>query len=306
MSLTNVDLNKLMTFLVIAETGGVTPAARRLALTRSAVSHSLAALESSLGISLFHRVGKRLVPTREAVALRRALEDVRDRLESCLAEALGAGQEVRGTLRVGLFLGFSRFRLAGAIDGFLRAHARARVRVVFAPEAWLLGRLLAGRLDFTVSLRSTRGVTPRVRSEKLFEQSLVLAVKRVAGRRTPSLEDVTGLPVVDYYQSDPLVDHWLRHHRAARRMPRQRIRVWAASTDLALELVRAGVGAAVLPEDVVAPFRRSRELAVIRGPREPLRDAVWLNELPGAARNRTQAAFREHLLSSLAATAPGG
>jgi DNA-binding transcriptional LysR family regulator len=304
-ALRDLDLNKLMTFLAIAEAGGVTPAARRLALTRSAVSHSLAALESSLGIPLFHRIGKRLVPTRDGAALLRALAETRDRLDAALEEVLGAGGEVRGQIRIGLFLGFSRFRLASVIDGFVRSHARARVRVAFAPEGWLLEQLLEGKLDFTVSLRPKRGTTPRLRSEKLFEQSLVLAARRFRRGRKPSVEEVAGLPIVDYYQSDPLIDRWLRHHYGARRMPRQRIRVYAASTDLAVELVRAGVGAAVLPEDVAEPFRRRRELAVIRGPREPLRDAVWLNELEGAGRNRAHAAFREHLVASLAASAPG-
>lgn len=304
LALRDLDLNKLMTFLTIAEAGGVSPAARRLALTRSAVSHSLAALESSLGIALFHRIGRRLVPTRDGAALLRAVAETRDRLHSALEEILGAGEEVRGQIRIGLFLGFSRFRLAGAIDGFVRSHARARVRVAFAPEAWLLEQLLEGKLDFTVSLRPTRGATPRLRSEKLFEQSLVLAARRSHRRRELSVEEVAGLPVVDYYQSDPLIDRWLRHHYGTRRMPRERIRVYAASTDLAVELVLAGVGAAVLPQDLAEPFRRRQELVVIRGPREPLRDAVWLNELEGAGRNRAHAAFRDHLLSSLAASAP--
>ena len=56
-----VDLNKLRTFAVIAESGGVSAAAGRLALSRSAVSHSLAALESELEVALFHRVGRGLV-----------------------------------------------------------------------------------------------------------------------------------------------------------------------------------------------------------------------------------------------------
>lgn len=294
-----------MTFLAIVEAGGVTPAARRLALTRSAVSHSLAALESSLGIPLFHRIGKRLVLTRDGASLLRSLTETRDRLDSALEEILGAGDEVRGQIRIGLFLGFSRFRLASVIDGFVRSHPRARVRVAFAPEGWLLDQLLEGKLDFAISLRRTRGTTPLLRSERLFDQSLVLAIARFRRGRTPSVEEVTGLPIVDYYQSDPLIDRWLRRHYGTRRMPRERIRVYAASTDLAVELVLAGVGAAVLPEDLVEPFRRRKELAVVRGPREPLRDSVWLNELKGAGRNRAHAAFRQHLLASLAASAPG-
>ena len=57
MELDKLELNKLMTFLAVAEAGGVTAAARRLALTRSAVSHSLGALEASLGVALFPEDG---------------------------------------------------------------------------------------------------------------------------------------------------------------------------------------------------------------------------------------------------------
>ena len=54
MSLDEVDLNKLATFFAVAEAGGVSAAARRLGVTRSAVSQSLAAFEASLALQLFH------------------------------------------------------------------------------------------------------------------------------------------------------------------------------------------------------------------------------------------------------------
>ena len=304
MELDKLDANKLLTFLAIAEAGGVTAASRRLALTRSAVSHSLRALEASLGLSLFHRVGKSLILTREGRVLRGAVAGARERLGAGLDELLGAGAELRGTVRVGLFLGFSRFRLASVVDAFLRSHPRARARVAFGPQAWLVEQLRAAKLDLVLSLRPTREQTSQVRSEKLFVQSLVLAV-REAVRGPARFEAIARLPIVDYYQSDPLIDRWSRHHFGKRRVPRERIRAWVASTDLALELVLRGAGAAVLPEDVTAPFRRRGELALVRGPREPLRDAVWLNELAGGRAGGAPARFRELLLASLRAPGAG-
>ena len=58
MRLEQVDLNKLHTFFAVAEHGGVTAAARRLALTPSAVSQSLSGLESALDVNwpLRHRM----------------------------------------------------------------------------------------------------------------------------------------------------------------------------------------------------------------------------------------------------------
>jgi DNA-binding transcriptional LysR family regulator len=179
------------------------------------------------------------------------------------------------------------------------------VRVSFGPQAWLVEQLLAARLDLALSLRPTREQTSHVRSEKLFEQSLALAVRKGRSQRSQhsqaaaDFDAVAALPIVDYYPSDPLIDRWSRHHFGRRRVPRERIRAWVASTDLALELVLRGVGAAVLPEDVMEPFRRRGELAWIRGPREPLRDPIWLNELRGARGGRAPAAFRELLVASL-------
>jgi len=303
--LERLDLNKLVTFLLIAESGGVSAAARRLGLTRSAVSHSLGALEAALGVALFSRVGKSLVLTPEGKRLRGAVGDARDRLGGALDELLGGTQEVRGPVRMGLFLGFSRFRLAALVDDFLRAHPAGRVRVSYGPQAWLLGELLAGRLDLTLTLRPPGEQAPYVRSERLFAQALVLVARRPARRKAVDFAAVEALPFVDYYQSDPLIDRWTRHHFGARRVPRDRIRAWAASTDLALELVVRGVGAAVLPEDVAEPFRRRGELTLLRGPREPLRDHVWLNELRSARRARTPAVFRALLVRQLAESRGG-
>jgi DNA-binding transcriptional LysR family regulator len=300
--LERLDLNKLVTFLVIAESGGVSAAARRLGLTRSAVSHSLGALESALGVTLFHRVGKSLVLTPDGKVLRGAVGDARDRIGGVLDDLLAGTQEVRGPVRVGLFLGFSRFRLAAVVDDFLQSHPAALVRVSLGPRAWLMEELLAGRLDLTLSLRPPGEKTPYVRSKRLFAQTLVLAHKAPSPPREPvGFDAVRALTFVDYYQSDPLIDRWTRHHfGTTRRVARDRVRAWAASTDLALELVLRGVGAAVLPEDVAEPFRRRGELAILRGPKESLRDPVWVNDLRGGRRATARDAFRARLIEELA------
>jgi DNA-binding transcriptional LysR family regulator len=68
--LTDLDLNKLSVFLVVADSGGVGKAAKRLGRTSSAVSQSISGLETALGAPLFDRVGKRLVLTRGGQTLR--------------------------------------------------------------------------------------------------------------------------------------------------------------------------------------------------------------------------------------------
>lgn len=299
MRLDKVDLNKLVTFLAIADAGSVTAAGERLSLTRSAVSHSLRALEAELGLTLFHRVGKALALTHEGQLLRRAVREMQDHLSGTLDDLVGRGLDVRGPVRLGLFLGFSRFQLAGVLDAFTRKYPATSVRVAYGPQAWLIEQLLAGKLDMSLSLEPTGVLASRMRTQKIKAGPLVLVTRKNSGRVPRDIERIAQLDIIDYYQSDPVIDRWTGHHYAGRRVPRERIRVWAASSDLALELVLRGTGAAVIPQHIVKPFHRAKQLSVIPGLAAPLLDHVWLNELGSGRSARAPLAFRELLLEQL-------
>ncbi|MCP4383282.1 MAG: LysR family transcriptional regulator [Hyphomicrobiales bacterium] len=72
--LSRVDLNLLVTFEVLMDTGSVTAAAEKLGRTQSAVSHALARLRQQLGDPLMVKVGGRMVASPFA---RQLIDDVR-------------------------------------------------------------------------------------------------------------------------------------------------------------------------------------------------------------------------------------
>jgi DNA-binding transcriptional LysR family regulator len=298
--LAGLDLNKLRTFGAIADAGGVAAAARRLHLTRSAVSHSLASLEAALDTPLFLRVGRKLVLTDEGRALARVWEEVAERLSGAVEELSARREQVRGTVSLGVYLGFSRLRLAGVVERFVSEHPDATVRLVYhQSQADLVDLLLAGRLDMSLALRPGREASSQLASVKLFEQTLVLAARARPRARRLDFATIAALPVIDYFRSEPLIDRWVGHHYPGERFPRRGVRIWAASSDLALELALRGVGACVLPEDLVEPHRRRGDLVVLRGSGRPLRDSVWLNGLPGRRGALVKRRFREALAAGL-------
>lgn len=295
MKLNDLDLNKLHTFLTVADAGGITAAGDRLGRTRSAVSQSVSALEASLGLRLFDRVGKRLVLTRPGRLLLERLRDYQHGLQRTVDE-LVAEDEVRGAVRIGLFLGFPRVRLARFVSRFTARHPRASVRLVFAPQDDLTARLVANRLDYTFSFHPTAGTVPPLSSTRLFEQQLVLVSGRRFFRHGFDPAELQRTPVVDYYQSDPLIRRWLAHHLGASH-PTVEVKVWAATTDMVLELILDGTGVGVVPESLAAASVARRRLRVLATRTPPLTDFIWMNEPRGAYRDATLRAFRSAALA---------
>jgi DNA-binding transcriptional LysR family regulator len=273
------------------------------------VSQSVSALEGSLGCKLFDRIGKELVPTRGGQLLHARLVDSRAALVEALGELEGGGARVSGTIRLGLFLGFPRVRSRQLLMGFAERHPDARVRVVYAPQRDLEARLRKNELDYVLSFAPRSATATDLSSTQLFAQELVLVSAAGFFRRGFSLRELEQAPVVDYYQSDPLIERWLGHHFPGERW-RPRVRFWAATTDLVQELIQAGAGVGVLPRHML-PVRGKRaegaegQLREV-GPVPRLVDHVWLNEPRRAYRDATQRAFREVLLSVLSAPAPDG
>lgn len=296
MQLNDLDLNKLHVFLAVADLGGITPAARRLARTRSAVSQSVSALERALGVKLFDRVGKRMLPTRQGRLLHERARDYQRGLQRVVDELADEGGEVRGLVRIGLFLGFPRVRFAAFLARFTARHPHVAVRVVFAPQDDLTTRLAAHRLDYSLSFQPPAERAPRVASTRLFEQKLVLVSGRRFFRRGFDASALPATPVVDYYQSDPLIRRWLAHHLGDAALPID-VKVWAATTDMVLELVLDGVGVGVVPDSLAAPYVARRRLRVLGTRRPELTDFIWLNEPRDAWRDATSTAFRDAALA---------
>ena len=88
-NLRSLDLNLLTVFEAIYETGAVSGAGVRLALSKSATSHALSRLREACGDALFVRAGQGLAPTPIALALYPGIKQALEVLRASLTEAAG-------------------------------------------------------------------------------------------------------------------------------------------------------------------------------------------------------------------------
>jgi DNA-binding transcriptional LysR family regulator len=104
-----MKLHHLSVFREVMVTGSVSQAARRLGRTQPAISLSLKELESSLGIALFEREGRRLIPVPEAQYLLAEANEVLDRLSTVSRTMKSLGDAASGSLKVAAMPGPSNY-----------------------------------------------------------------------------------------------------------------------------------------------------------------------------------------------------
>lgn len=125
-----LDLEDLRTFVEVADAGGVTPAARRLGLSKSIVSRRLVRLEAHLGVQLLSRSTRGAALTEAGVSFREHAARVSAELDAA-HEALSPEGEVRGRLRISAPLTFGPTHLAPVLAELAQRHPLLQVHAAY-------------------------------------------------------------------------------------------------------------------------------------------------------------------------------
>lgn len=96
----NPDWNQMRALLTTVEAGSLSAAAKRLGLTQPTLGRQVAALEESLGLAIFERVGRNLVLTEAGQRLVADLREMGAAAERVALSAAAQSQSVEGVVRI--------------------------------------------------------------------------------------------------------------------------------------------------------------------------------------------------------------
>ncbi|MBS7696491.1 MULTISPECIES: LysR family transcriptional regulator [unclassified Chelatococcus] len=271
-----IDLGDLNAFVVVARTKGFRDGARQSGASASALSEAVRRLEAQLGVRLFHRTTRSVVPTE---AGRRLLE----RLGPALQEvdiALGVVNDFRdrpaGTLKLNVPVSAARLVLPRIVPAFIAAYPEIRLEVI--TEESFIDTLAAG-------------CDAGIRYEERLEQDMVAVpigprIQRYATAASPAYLDRHGRPE---HPRDLLAHACLRHRFPSGAMPAweferdgEIVRVdpsgplivqAGGGSDLAVHSALAGAGIVGLFEDWLRPHLESGALEPVLEP--------WWQSFPG-------------------------
>jgi LysR family transcriptional activator of glutamate synthase operon len=242
-----VQTDELRWLVAVVASGNVTRTARRLHVSQSALSRAIGRLEAQVGVALFDRVGRTLVPTRYgrifAAHASRALAEL-DAGRTQVLELAGAGS---GEIRLA-FLHTLGIRLVPQlIRGFREAHPAVRFTLSQDAAGAMHAALRDGAADLI--LTSPRPDDAQIGWAPLLRQPLRLVVPPehpLAGRRRVRLAELADDPWIALPPAAGLRGMFDELVERAGFTPR----IAFEGEDIATVrgLVAAGLGVALLPE----------------------------------------------------------
>ena len=191
-----MDWDKLRIFHAVASAGSFTHAGQMLALSQSAVSRQISALEEEINTPLFQRHARGLTLTDEGELLYGAVSDVLMRLGQAEEALKNAQSAPRGSLKVTSSHGLGTYWLLPRINEFVREFPELHVHLMFEDR-----ELDLAQREADLALRMRAPVQADLIQRKLFtvHYHLCASTDYLARHGTPhTLEDVANHTLIAY------------------------------------------------------------------------------------------------------------
>ncbi len=289
-----MDWDKLKTFHAAAMAGSLTKAAEMLGLSQSAVSRQIAALEDDLGVTLFHRHARGLIPTEPGNLLYEAAHEINGKVAIAEARVHDARDEPSGELKVTAPTALGAIWLARRLEEFHVQFPQIRIRLMLDDH-----ELDLAGLEAEVGIRPWPSTQNDLVQRKLMSvrQHLYASHDYVQKRGAPlTPEDLDSHPIIHYGPPQlapiPGLDWAAKVGRAEGQPPRPAV-IEVNTIYGVMKAVEAGMGIAALPDYVARENANLVEvLPDVEGPDFEV-FFVYPSELRGS---RRIVAFRDFLI----------
>jgi DNA-binding transcriptional LysR family regulator len=142
-----LDPRKLLVLHAVVEHDGVQGAARALYVSPSAISQQLAALETQCGLALFDRTARKLRLTPAGESLINAAESIVSALNEATVDLSHRQIGITGDVTIGSVQSLIISRIAPALSELKTQHSEITVRVYEVHDAQIVRQVRSGELD---------------------------------------------------------------------------------------------------------------------------------------------------------------
>jgi DNA-binding transcriptional LysR family regulator len=242
-----MNLRQVEIFCAVMRCRTTVAAAFELGVSQPAVSSAVRQLETRLGVTLFDRIGRRLVPTVEANALYNDAQPLYAMSQAMVSKMRDLRDTKRGHFRVLATHALGRSLVAGALASFVKRRADVMVYFDVRPMEGVVEAVESGFADIGLAL--VPAMRPSFAIEPIVDGRMVVALPlghRLAKRNSLRAQDLEGEPIVGLEPASRLGHLVRQNFESAGALYAPTIEVRHCLT--ACSLVEHGVGIAIVDE----------------------------------------------------------
>ncbi len=259
-----MDIHQLQIFLSVYRKKSFSAASKELNLTQPSVSIHIRKLEDELGVSLFDRVGRKIIPTREGTLLFSRAEEIVGRLRDIKSDLASSEQTVKGLLSIGATSIPGNYVLPPLAAEFTRRYPEVFFQVAIDGTKEVAGKVAAGdlRLGIVEDCKESAGLACL---HTIRDELVLVAAPGLIGKKEISPLKLFTLPLLMREEGSEARRSMERQHLLHRiSMKAMNVKAILGSTDSLREAVKAGLGASILSRFVVRDDLKSGLMEEVR------------------------------------------
>ena len=253
----NINLNSLSVFSSVYRLGSMTLAAKELAMTQPGVTQHIKNLERSLNIQLFHRMGKKLVASKEAENLYNGTHSSLAEIESTLLFITEKERQFRGTVHIGVPIEFGNTIILPKLSKIRSQFPQIQFHITYGLPHELNSLILEGKLDF--AFIDQYQINPSIKTSVVYQENLILCCSeeyyQLINKTRLDRKFFESLNYLAYQQGAPIIRNWFER---AYNLKKMKLNIASYSFDVTgvATLVHSSMGVGVLPEHVFINLKK--------------------------------------------------
>jgi DNA-binding transcriptional LysR family regulator len=148
----DISVNDLRSLVLVAELGSFSETAHALNISQPALTRRIQKLEEALGVQLFDRTTRKVVPSMVARGMVPQIRHIVDQLDTTLLSFRETAERISGQVTVSCLPTAAFYFMHEVIRAFSREFPKIRVRIIDEAANTVLQSVLEGEADLGINL----------------------------------------------------------------------------------------------------------------------------------------------------------
>jgi DNA-binding transcriptional LysR family regulator len=239
----------LKKFKVIIETKNVTKAAERLYISQPALTQAIQKLERLLKVKLLIRNKDGVKPTPAGRIVYDYSKRFDTEIKNLKTKIKEKSHHYNKKIKLGFIDNVSLLFTSSIYKKFLLKHPHLNLKIFVDNSTRLIDFVERGSIDFAVITKPEKKLPRDIRVEDFASEKMVLVSTVPIARQINKIGDIQKFPLISYNKESNT--YGLIKSTLSKQGLKVKSKIFSASPDFILQMVRLGNGIAVLPRNIV-------------------------------------------------------